>query len=244
MADIKGGLPTKRIGTYQDHEVLMGKITLGSSEVTPTNGVLGGAGTSGVPVECTSDDHNFFEFYLKSNPSANKSGNGLFIEMEATRDLALYNRTIYTTVSVPAGKHPRNPHAIKALLKIAATGYVQGTGTALLGDVELPNEVMNAACGSIYAGQLQMVVGGDTCDIGDTRHAILMMKVTGGTITGQSQIKNVFDIESLAIGNMAAQLMLSNGDVTGGGAAPDGTLKGFQVRVNGEQYWIALYKIT
>lgn len=240
MADVKGGLPTKRMSQFQNHEVYMAKIRLGASEVLDTTAVLGGAGSSASPVECTDDDHNFLCFYLKANPAANKSGNGLYIEMEATRDLALYNRTIYATVTTPAGKHPRNPQAIKALSKIVATGYVQGTTTAITADVELPNEVMSASMGSIYGVASQIVLGGTTTAFGAaTRHAIFLGKVTGGDATAQKRILNVFDIETLGVGNMAAKCMVSNADSTTAGCSG-----GLQVRVNGTQYWIPLYTIA
>lgn len=244
MADVKGGLPTKRNTQFQNHEVYMAKLRLGASEVLDASAVLAGAGSSASPVECNSNDHNFLCFYLKANPaSSNKSGNGLFIHLTAQKDTGLYNRAIYTTVAVPTGKHPRNPHAIKALLTIADdTCYIMGTGTALLGDVEYPNKTLNGSMGSVYAAQLQIVLGGTSFSQATTKeHAFLRMNMSGGDAGSQGKFINLLSVEGLNVGNKAAKLMICNADVTGGGGAATG---GLQVKVNGTQYWLPLYAIA
>lgn len=244
MANVKGGLRRKRIKMFRDHEVQMAKITLGTKETAPTGGVLGGGGTSAVPVECTSADHNFLEFYLRANP-ATGSGNGLFIEMEAKKNLALYNRTIYTTVVVPSAANPRNPHAIKALLKYTdETSYCQGGSSAVTGDVEVPNKTMHASMGEIQAGIFQFVLGGTSFDFGadssKNEASVLHVKVVGGDATSQGKLKAIMKFTGLAVGNKAAKLAFCNADVAGGGGASAG---GIQVRVNGTNYWLPIYTL-
>lgn len=241
MADVKGGLPTKRISMFKDHEFQVAKITLGVDETPPTGGVLGGAGTSSSPVTCTDDDHNFLEFYLRANPSANKSGNGLFIQMDAYRNLGLYNRTIYTTVNVPASTNPRNPHAIKALCKFAATSsYCQGQATAGTFDMEFANGVQHASMGECSIVKIEAVLGWTSFNWGaGTVHALLKLGVQGGDAAARQKWLNVMYISGEA-GNKAAQYMVCNADVTGGGGASAG---GLQVKVNATQYWIPLYTL-
>lgn len=242
MAMLKGPLLMKCLSHLSDHEVVMGKLRLGDEETYSGNGVIIQGGSDSAPIECTSDDHNFIDLRLKATPSANKSGNGLYITMEAARDLALYNRTIYSTIVVPSGKHPRNPHAVKALTKITdETSYVQGQTTAVTADMEFKAATQHASMGECSLIKAEAVLGsgaGFAWGAG-TNHALLKLGVAGGDATGrQKWITSIWFAGE--IGNKAAKLILCNADVTGGGGASNG---GIQVRINNTQMWIPTYSI-
>ncbi len=241
MAMDKGSLFTKQLKHLADHEVFAAKLRLGDEETMSENAVIMGGGTSTSPIECTDDDHEFMEFHLKANPAANKSGNGFRITLYADRNLALYNRAIYTTVDIPTGKNPRNPHAIKALTKFNATSsYAQGQATAVTADIELADGTQHASMGEVTVIKAEAVLGGNSFDWGaGTKHTLLKLGVQGGNATARQKWITAIMFKGEE-GNKAAKYMVSNADVTGAGGASDG---GIQIDVNGTAMWLATYNI-
>jgi len=240
MADTRGGLPTKTIGTFQDHEVLMGKLRLGTFEKLATDAILAGAGTEAVPVECaTVADQKFLVFWLKSAVTG-KTTIGLQVNLNCATDLSLFDTAVEGNVTIATGKNPRNPVGVQANMTFAgADSKVQGQLAGVGSYISMYNGATHGACGPIYGMVSEVNVGGTSFSWGAaTPHALFYGCVSGGGAAQRRLWKNVFAVDGEA-GAKASKYMIANADATAGGACTGG----LQVEVNGTQYWIPLYSI-
>lgn len=194
--------------------------------------IIIGAGTSSAPIESSVVDQKHLEIRAKS--------------LAASGD----NRLAYFRFEIGAAGGGECLRAFTALTAAVATargghvslvpsgsGAVSGLGTGFTATLHFGTAAFvtgNVAC-------LEANPYADSTGAPPTEHGALRV-ATGGDTTGAAKFKNVLHVAPLAgqVGNKAAALMVSNADVTGGGAAG---AAGLQVRVNGTQYWIPLYSI-
>ena len=241
MGDTRGGLPTKRNTTMQDHEVYMQKIRLGHFEKLADESILAGAGTETNPVECaTVDNQKFLVFWLKSAVTG-KTTIGLQVNLKCSTALSLFDTALEGNIAIDAAKNPRNPVAVQGNYTFSgADARVQGQGACVGAYMQFYNGTMHAQCGHIFNFVSEVNVGGTSFAWGAaTPHALYYGSVSGGDAAARRKYINFITIDA-EIGNKAAKYMLCNGDVTGGGGAAAG---GIQVCVNDTQYWIPLYSI-
>ena len=239
MADVKGGLPTKRNTTMMDHEVYMAKIRLGASEKMSSDAILGGGGDSNNPVECaTVANQTFLDFHFKSAVTG-KSITGIKVTLNCATNLSMFDTALYGIIAIPAGKTPRNPTAIQGEMTITATGKCQGTAAIIGAYGSLPGETMNGM-GSMYgvSAQIDCAASFSFPDKENHNHA-LFMGAMGGDGTAKANFLNAFLFADLPSGNKAAKKMHCNADCTAGGSCTGG----LRVKVNGTNYWIPLYSI-
>ena len=242
MADTRGGLPTKTIGTFQDHEVLMGKLRLGTLEKLATDAILAGAGTEAVPVECaTVADQKFLVFWLKSAVTG-KTTIGLQVNLNCATDLSLFDTAVEGNVTIATGKNPRNPVGVQANMTFAgADSKVQGQLAGVGSYISMYNGATHGACGPIYGMVSEVNVGGTSFSWGAaTPHALFYGAVSGGDAAARRKFVSFLSVAA-ETGNKAAKYMVCNADVTGGGAAANG---GIQISVNGTAMWLATYNIA
>jgi len=202
---------------------------------TATTGLLAGAGADGTNITNAVADKRFLQFYCETSAT---SGDNRLLYASYTMSGAnasaggecLRARTVLTAAcGTVRGAH--------LTLESSGDGAVSGLGTAITGTLFLGTAAFSTgtvAC--VEANPWFTDVNGPPAVHSGFRLAL------GGDTTGQALFLNFGEISGDAgiVGNKAAQLLVSNADVTGAGGA---SAYGFRMLVQGTPYWVPLYTL-
>jgi hypothetical protein len=227
---------------WQKFEIMVGAVASPVGQLQLTRSPLGGAaaasglllgvGTNALPATSATPDHKLVEIRAKSTAVSGDNRLGYFrYEIDAAGGGECL-RAI--TALTAASGTVRGGHVS---LAPSGNGAVSGLGTGFSATLHFGSAAF--VTGNVAA--LEANPYADDTGAPPTEHGALRV-ACGGNATGAAKFKNVVHVAPLAgqVGNKAAQLMMSNADVTGGGGA---AAAGLQVRVNGTQYWIPLYTL-
>lgn len=221
-------------------ELSLGQLILGrkaSRAFYPANGLLGGAGTSAVPVETSENSKNLLEFRFKTSATgAGSDTRLLYLQAKFAGITTGGGETarIYSVVQAAAGT-VRGAHV--SLDFDGTTANVSGLGTALSGTLHLKNTgTMTGTLAAIEA-QAHFNAGADDDVVLPGTHALFR-----GTVSGDSG--NVASFVNFLHLDLPAACIVDAGTdtthmVTTGIAVP--TINtALRARIGGTTYWFCM----
>lgn len=227
----------KDIGSFRN-VTLAGKLNLGlNGGAVSASGVLLGVGTTASPATSSTAGVIFAE--LRCKTTATSGDNRLAYLRYNIAGAGASGECIRAFTDLTAAVDTVNGAHIS--LQAGDTGYVSGQGLAIRGQLYVKDAAVPAN-GTYAATQSEIYFEGSSSDIGAVTSVTLHRFIVSGDATNAGDIKKLFLVDATAnnTGNKAAQLLICNADVTGGGGASAG---GLQIDVEGTSYWIPTYTL-